>query len=366
MKVLTLTFQFANNMGALLQCYALSRFLNNQEEIDCEVIQYYPSGWKNSWTIFHKPRTFRDVLKFIFELCNIKGYIQRHRKNSLTRSFISKYIPLTKEAYYSQESILNNPPKADVYICGSDQIWNFTLYNDLTYYFSFLQGRSGIKKIAYAASVADDWTIEQEKIVSPYLTSFDSLSIREYGNLEQVTRTAKKEVKVVIDPVFLLSIDDWNKISKPIEIVDPYILCYFLSVSDLAIKTVEKIRQLTGLKVVYLNHNSLDKFNSDVIVPDFDPSLFISYISKASYVCTNSFHCSAFSIIFKRNFMFVPGMRNKRVETLQTVFNLGDRFASYDRIDNLTLDDLHIKYSSNSGDDFIDSSKDFLLHALKK
>ena len=367
MRIYTITTQFANNMGAILQCYALSRFLNKQEGIECEVINYFPKRWKDGWVIFPKPESFRDVIKSLYDLFNVPGLIRWRKKNNLTKRFISKHIPLTKEAYYSEESICINPPLADAYICGSDQIWNFTLFQDPVYFLSFTKNIKNCKRIAYAPSIADDWTAEQEKIVGPYLELFDNLSIREVGNLPQIKRLTSKDVKVVIDPVFLLKVEDWNSIHTDFDIEEPFLLCYFLSVSDLSLKAVKKMKELTGLKIVYLNHNTLDKLNSDIEIRDFDPAKFVTAISKATYVCTNSFHCSAFSIIYKKNFMFVPGMRNKRVENLQELFGLGNRLLSEDRLDNLTLSDLEVDYTKGSekGCSFINESKTYLLSSLK-
>ena len=77
MKILTLTTQYINNMGALLQCYALSTYLNTFDSIDCKVIQYYPKGWKATWNIIKKPRSVRDVIKIVYELLDVKNLIVR-------------------------------------------------------------------------------------------------------------------------------------------------------------------------------------------------------------------------------------------------------------------------------------------------
>lgn len=371
MKILTLTTQFANNMGALLQCYSLSHFLNEQKGLECEIIQYFPKQWKESWTIFHKPACVRDVLKMFYQALNIRKIINGRHQNSLTRLFIKNYFPLHKNKYFSPESIKKSPPRADVYICGSDQIWNFNLFQDLTYYLDFTYSIPNCKRIAYAPSIAEDWTVEQRTALQPYINKFDALSIREHGNLDTIKRVTVKDVKIVIDPVFLLDADDWLSIASTpsfINTEEPYILCYFISVSPLAVKTVQKMRELTGLKVVYLNQNAIDRFKSENEIRVFDPRMFVGLISKAEYICTNSFHCTAFSIIFRRNFIYIPGMRNKRVETLEEVFSLGDRFASEQRLSGLSKDDLTVDYSKGeeNGKNYIKESKSYLLNAIYK
>lgn len=352
-------------MGALLQCYALSSYLNSLDNIECEVIQYFPKEWKATWDIIKKPRTFRDVLKIVYELLDFKNIKKRKERNKKTRNFIKRYIPLTSTTYYTQSSIIDSPPKADAYICGSDQIWNLKIFQDPTYFLSFTAGIDCLR-IAYAPSIAEDWTADEAQKLKKYIDRFDALSIREIGNLEIIKSITSKPVQVVIDPVFLLSRKHWLSITKQVECKEPYILCYFLSVPPLAIKLVNKIKEVTGFKVVYLNHNAFDKIGCDEEIRDYDPIDFISYISKASVVCTNSFHCSAFSIIFERNFFFVPGMRNKRVENLQEIFHLGDRFATKENIELIDKKKIVIDYSlgEENGDRYINESKEFLVNAL--
>lgn len=365
MKVLTITTQYINNMGALLQCYALSTFLNKLDDIDCEVIQYFPKGWKETWNIFSKPKCFRDILKMIFEFLNIKGFLIRRIRNKKTRAFINSHIKLTKEQYYSVSSIENNPPIADAYVCGSDQIWNLKLFQDLTYFLSFTKNIN-CRRVAYAPSIAQDWTSTEAKSLKKYIDKFDALSIREFGNIDNVKSITDKPVKVVIDPVFLLPKEHWSKLIEKQPLKEPYILCYFLSVTSTAVKLVDKVRKLTGLKVVYLNHNALDKLGCDEEIRDFDPLDFIFYISNATIVCTNSFHCSAFSIIFERSFFFVSGLRNKRIETLQEVFHLGNRLVYDDVIDMMTEADIKIDYAKGraEGRFYINESINYLLNSL--
>lgn len=362
MKILTLTTQYANNMGALLQCYALSKYLNSMNNIECEVIQYLPNGYRRSWTSFHKPRSFRDFIKLMYEAVRIDLQLVRRRKDKKVRNFISKYIPLTSNKYFRKD-ILAIPPQADAIIVGSDQIWNFKLRIDPTYFLDFTT--PGTKRISYAASIADDWKDEDAKYISPLLNQFDSVSIRERGNLECLNKVYEKGGTVVCDPVFLLGKHQWDEIQITPKISGPYIFCYFLSVSDMAVEAVNRIRKLTGLKVVHLNLNTLDKFHSDVEIKDADPSEFIGLIANAQYVCTNSFHCSAFSIIYRRNLTFVPKhMANERLVQLEDIFGINVIFNK-DKLRTLSLADLKTNYdSAEKGNAFIDYSKKFLKDSI--
>lgn len=364
MKVLTLTTQYANNMGALLQCYALSRYLNSLDGVECKVLQYLPNSYNRSWTIFHKPRTFRDVIKLAYDTIRIDLLLIRKKKQRKMRKFINDFIPLTNNRY-KREDIKSCPPQADAIVVGSDQVWNFKLRTDLTYFLDFTLPQT--KRISYAASVADDWNAEQIKMISPIISQFDNVSIREKGNLECVNKAlVGKTADVVCDPVFLLSKNDWDEVKAPRTINEPYIFCYFLSVSPMAVEAVKKIKELTGLKIVHLNLNSLDKFNSDIEIKDADPLEFVTLISNASYVCTNSFHCSAFSIIYKRNLTFVPkNMANERIAQLEDKFGV-NVMLSKDKLKSLTLENITTTYPEleTETNSFVESSKHFLKKVL--
>lgn len=367
-NVLTLTTQYANNMGALLQCYALAKYLNSLDSIDCKVLQYLPNGYNKSWTLFNKPRTFRDFVKNVYCILNPKLLIPKVKKQQIMRTFIRDYIPLSSQRY-KRKDIEDNPPKADAFICGSDQIWNFKYRRDLTYFFDFVNKKES-RIIAYAPSIADPWKDEDADFIAPYLKRFDSLSVRESPNLLQVQKLSPdNNPTVVCDPVFLLEKQQWDDITNTKLAPDePYIFCYFLSVTPLAIETVKKMRELTGLKVVHFNLNALDKFNSEFNIRVAGPTDFIGLISKATYVCTNSFHCSAFSIIYRRNFMFVPkAMANERITSLMDKFRLSDVFISENRLKTLSVKDLKVDYSKTEGciECFIAQSKEFLHNALK-
>lgn len=367
MNIYTLTTQYANNMGALLQCYALSKYLNEIENVDCRVLQYLPSEYNRSWSFFNKPRSFRDLVKNIYCLLNPNILLPKIKKQNIMRKFISDYIPLSQNQY-ERKDIEKNPPKADAFICGSDQIWNFKYRRDLTYFFDFVNKEES-KIIAYAPSIADPWSKKNEEFIAPYLRRFDSISVRESSNLAQVKKLSPNNNPVVVcDPVFLLEKRQWNEIAdttlKPNE---PYIFCYFLSVTPLAVEVVKKMRELTGLKVLHFNLNALDKFNSEYNIRIAGPTDFIGLISRATYVCTNSFHCSAFSIIYRKNFIFIPkNMANERITSLMDKFGISNVFASKERIESLKLEDLEVDYSNTEVciSNFISQSKEFLHNSL--
>lgn len=368
MKILTLTTQYANNYGALLQCYALRKYLSTFPDCECEVINYFHAYAKENWQLWKKPNGFRDIVKNIYCFANVRLLFSQIKKNRLMLQFVKDYIPRTQNCYDTPESIRTNPPLADVYICGSDQIWNMTgrkIPGKTVFFLDFVP--AGARRISYAASIADPWSKDDILMIEEHIKKFDAVSIREKGNLSQV-QTLYPSATIVIDPVFLLNKEMWDNLKNTEKCIEePYILCYFLSVTEQMVKTVKKLKELTGYKVVHLNLNALDKFNSDVNIRVADPRDFIGLISKASVVCTNSFHCSAFSVIYKRDFVFCPKHHaNERIENLQEVFGLGNVMMTPEKLETLTAEQIHVDYSKADvlGGKFIDYSKEFLRKAI--
>lgn len=366
MKIYTITTHFANNYGALLQSYALSRYLNEKEGVECEILNYLPDGpqhHNSSWTIFHKPQSFGDILKILYLMFRVDKIKERKKKNHVMRSFINNYLPVTRKKLF-KSTIYNESISADAVICGSDQIWNREIFQDKAYFLDFVP--DNIKKIAYAPSIATAWKQSETEQLKHLLERFDMLSIREDANLQQVKDIVPdKDVKVVCDPVFLLSSKEWEKLAKVPQITEKYIFCYFLSTPKLAINVVSRLKQLTGYKVVLLQLNALDKFNSDKVLSYADPFDFVGLIKNASLVCTNSFHCSAFSLIFRKDLYVIPNAkRNERLENLQIHFDV-DFIMSEEKISAMRKDNYHIDYSRvSTGETFIQQSKDYLNNAL--
>ena len=187
MKVYTLTTQYGNNMGALLQCYALSKYLIECENVDCKVLNYLPKEYNRSWSFFNKPRSFRDLIKNIYSLINPYILFPKIEKQKIMRKFIADYIPLSPEKY-KRKDIKKNPPKADAFICGSDQIWNFKYRRDLTYFFDFVNKEKS-RIVAYAPSIADPWKKEDEEFIAllrPYSNKLiTAVNKCEGGRLEE-------------------------------------------------------------------------------------------------------------------------------------------------------------------------------------
>lgn len=364
-KCLVLTTQYANNMGALLQCYALSSYINRLDGCECEVIDYYPPYHELSWAVFNRNLSFEGFLKNIYLIINPFKLIEKRKRNKLVKNFIANYINRTKQKYYSEEDFRNNYPEADVYICGSDQIWNMNL-RDLGRKEYFLDFVKDGRKVAYAASIAEEWSEKQKEFAKNFLKDFSSISVREIEHVDIVQKLVPNiAVKHCIDPVFLLSPIEWSKIANSPQIDEPYILCYYIGVPLNGDQMIKKIKKVLGLKVVYLNVNMRSKIECDMEIRSFSPLDFVGYIKNAKFVCTNSFHCAAFSIIYKKDFITPIDKRSSRLRNLQHVFSLNSFFRTEEDLNNININNIKIDYSNcSSGESLINDSKKYIISSI--
>lgn len=366
MKIGVITTQYSPNYGALLQTFALQKYLKERYgEESAEVINYLPPHCKNFWNIYPNGKGIKDLLLRLYlwlHPCIIK---ERKEQFRLFREFIDSNITCS-EKYYSMDDLKNAEGIYDALICGSDQIWNITRHDDPVWFLYFSKGWEKTVKIAYAPSVADIIPEGHESNLNKYLENLDYISVRESNDVEQLAKYTSNKIHHVCDPVFLLSRDEWNQYLPENTIHEPYILCYFISTGDFAVEVVEKLKKLTGLKVLHVNVNIRDKFNSDYNIRTASPFEFINYIKNASFICTNSFHCTAFSVLYKKDFFVVPKHNaNSRMDSLMKKTGMSGRFITKERLYKLNIDDLKIDYAEHDIQQWIAESKEFLNGALE-
>ncbi len=370
MKVGVVTTQYASNYGALLQTYALQKHINSHMGIESEVINYFPKHYKEYWRLLPKIESFRSFVLLGMTLLRPWNVFRTKKRYMKYREFVKKFIPCSRE-YYSYDEIMKEKCGYDICICGSDQIWNVTRHEhiDKVWFLDFYGEWSNVKRVSYAPSIADAIPPEKYNILSRVLNEFDAISVRESSDIEQLSKLTEKKVAHVCDPVFLLSKEEWREIEISPKISQPYILCYFLSPDKQAVEVVKKIKQMTGLKVVHLNVNERDKFKSDYDIRTACSREFLGYIDDAEYVITNSFHCTAFSVLFEKKFVVVKKKTaNSRMESLLSKLGLNYRFIDESKLEKITENDLEVDYSSASKivQGFVNESKEYLYCNLKE
>lgn len=324
MQIADITCHDVYNFGASLQAYALQRYCQSLGH-DYYIINYKPPYLSNHYNlrsvnnpIFDKPliRELYILAKLPERLCGLK------RKHAFDE-FTARYLNVGKKRYSSCEELEGDCPQADLYIAGSDQIWNTFFRNgqDPSFYLDFVKGKG--RKISYAASFATDRIFNNaESFVKEKLTNFDAIAVRESSGLDLLKSLGYDDSTVTIDPVFLLQKEEWlDLIADKPRVEKNYILVYDCEQSPLVRQIAIAMKEKTGLPIyavsgIYGKYADEDKGNCG-------PLDFINAIRDAEYVVANSFHALAFSLIFGKEFFIV-----NRTEKINT--RMRDFLASLD------------------------------------
>lgn len=322
-KIYILTFHWATNYGAVLQSYALQRYLIQQYGDNVEIINYIPKGYEKT---FCRSFDIRSVQK---TLLNIKEYY----KEKKFKKFREKNLIVTHE-FKTGEEISHNEWEQAVYIAGSDQIWNpfFTMKGENkpvgVYYLDFAPEKS--TKISYAASFGTEKISEDmQKFIQKKLEEFNLLTVRENSGREIISRM-ELDSELVCDPVFLHKREFYEKLFSQ-EIIKnrkKFIFSYILhGKQENAENLVKYISEKLGIEVRSSITISIEEW--------------LCNICDSKIVVTNSFHAVAFSLIFQVPFIAVlieeSGM-NDRIFTLLQSVNLEERAVltwSEDEIDEI-------------------------------
>ena len=331
-KIGILTFHRANNYGALLQTYALKRFLKSIV-LKVFIINYLCDAIENYYKLFPK-----SLLKF--NIKNLIRIIKRFLFLPLIVYFNFKFKKF-KEVYlidtlpFTCNSISSIENEYDIFITGSDQVFNPQLTGfDKNYFLDFVKDKN--KCFSYAASfgLSYESLTEQEKMfINQNLQNFKYLSLREKQGMDIVNKLSNIKSEIHIDPTLLLNKQDWSKVSK-IPKETEFVLVYLMNNNKKIMKYADELAKNKKLKIKIITLKFRELINKNTLMPS--PQEWLGYFLKAKYIVTNSFHGLCFSINFNKQFFvdFVPtNKRNSRFKNLLELTNLGERL-----IDNIGID----------------------------
>lgn len=319
MNVGIITIHNHHNYGAMLQAFALNyavRQLGHQcQTIDCAIDA--GGGRQVKWS-----KHLGAQITGMYNACRFNAN-RRHDKRF--RNFGKQNIPLTGHSYECLEQLVEDPPYFDAYITGSDQVWRPSLLSRNigdVFHLCFVSPELS-KLISYAPSFGVTHIPEHyRERIGRYLKRYHALSVREKRGQKIIFELTGRKASQVLDPTLLLSSEEYNRILLHPSISDPYILVYPMELgNDMAflklVKAVKKKLRLPVVCVFPLNYDFRWLLVADKIILDAGPSEFLGLFRNASFICTNSFHGTAFSILFKKNFLGVPhSSSNSRIHTL--------------------------------------------------
>lgn len=312
-KVAIITLNGNNNYGNRLQNYALTKKL---EEYNTKP---YTIWIKESLT-----SRIKGIIKRIVGIFSRDLRI-RNKRFKKFKEFTKRNI---KKFYIKEKDILHLDEKFNLFIFGSDQVWNPDVVNRNN--LSIAKFPNKFNMASYAASLGVDEVDDgYKKTMNEKLKSenFKNISVREKKAKEILERiTDRKDIEVLIDPTLLLTTQEWSSIIKRPKRLnqEKYILNYFLGdLENEQKREIEKIAKENGYEIIDILNEKCNLF-------DCDPGEFLYLEKNASLICTDSFHASVFAFLFNRPFIIFKrkGQENKmysRLENLINTFNLEDR-----------------------------------------
>lgn len=296
-KIGIITYHFARNYGAVLQCYALQSFLN-QKGYYVEVFDFVNARQRrNNGVVKHG----NGIKSIVANICLIPFFANIKKKCDRYDNFCNNYLNLSEritEIDELKQYIDRN--RFDFIISGSDQVLNPNIADfDFAFLYPF---KTTARKITYAASTGNASKVDIQKL-KQYIKDFDVISIRERKDIAKFDSDFSDRIQVVCDPVMLLESESWhNMITKGFE--KPYLVCYFLhkNMADVEFRTAQNIAKCLGLEFKVINARfSKNSFIKGTVL-DAGPKEFVNLIANAEYVCTDSFHGTLFSLIFHKRF----------------------------------------------------------------
>lgn len=315
-KIALVTCYFQPNYGSQLQAYATQLIFDKmnvanetiridglRSEINKAKYRYFLSRIGNIDTVKDKMSTVKKVLAN-----KIQG--KEFRKNMAVRaemfSAFSMHMFHLSTVFHSKKELSEKAYYYSAFVLGSDQLWLPSNIAADYYTLNFVPNE--VPKITLATSFGvSELPIKQAKLASKFLKRINFCSVRETSGQNIVKKISNIDVPVVCDPTILFTAEEWECIVNPERFYqEKYILCYFLGNNPKQREFVRKMKMKTGYKIIQLQHCD-EYISSDMDFPDYapynvGPSEFIQLIRDAEVVCTDSFHASAFSLLYGKRF----------------------------------------------------------------
>ena len=376
MKIGIITIHNSPSYGGSLQSYALYKYLYDLGH-DVEIINLYRpthEGYKAS--LHHQYNRTNVIEKTKNTVKALLGIKSRKHTNRFYNKNFEEFNSLVKlsRSFDGVDALYTNPPVYDVYITGSDQVWNpIQPYLIEPYFLTFVKDNNAIK-VSYAASTGISRLLpNEEKMFKLWIEQYDSVSVREEELKTYLGTFVNKEITRVADPSFLLDRRIWNDNSANEAPTTPYILLFELTHNNELVAFCKRIAQQAGIPLIVLGQNEPEcPDKSYILVNNAGPRQFINYIGNAEMVITDSFHSTVFSVIMEaKNFYayIAPGnVKGSRITDLLQIFQIEDHLLNPDlkqswselsdnKLDKTSLDKIYLREQK--------SSRDFLVNSLK-
>lgn len=269
-----------------------------------------------------------------------------------------KIVDVTERQYHTEQELREELPQADVYLTGSDQVWNTVVCGELdpAYFLSFVPGDK--KKAAYAASFGGDLSDEQKAFIKPLVQSYSSISVRENSGVKLLADMGISASQV-LDPTFLLEQSEWEQLIPKRPYSEKYALVYQLHPNKEFDRYAKEYAGRKGLKLYRISHCFHHAVRSGKFICCPPIGEFLWYIKNAEILLTDSFHGTAFAIGLNTQFIDVlPKSYSERIASILALigyenrvlkdyndYSLSDSPIDYNRVNPVIAEERQASYN---------------------
>lgn len=322
MKILQLTFTYGNNMGAMLQAYALNRVLRELGN-ECHLLPMYEDA-------FHLPKQNLNIENKIFRI--LRFYKNRNYTDAWFYRFNQfLYDHCAFAPYVSMEELSALESAYDLFLVGSDQVWNALQYDTAPYFLEWVGDKK--KRCSYAASLGDYSIRLKNDPVAKKIREFDNISFRERMDYEDALRN-EMQCRLDLDPTFLLTREQWMELTqKPYGDLQDCVVLFGYDKSSF--QFAKAYAREKGKRFCIVNYFGNRMFPGISIYNPSSPLELLSVIRHAYCVVTHSYHVFILSLNLNKQVFCSEWKNTKRGNRMQTVVDLFDLKNRTARLDNM-------------------------------
>lgn len=325
MKIALITIHNVTNYGAVLQAYATKVVLSRYGQVS--TVDYRTKYLSRNMDKIRFEPSVHGFKMLVHDLLNLPW---RLKLVSRFKTFIKSNMNLT-DTMGAKELSEGKADNFDVYVCGSDQIWNPAVVSpdnkiDPIFFLSF--ARDDVKKFSFASSIGHHhYTKDEKRQVKDLLSSFEMISVRESDGKKKIEEILpEKRIFHVVDPTLILSKNEWYSLFHVEEEIKDYLLVYSVPRTELIRKAVDYFSKELALRIVAVDRMLLPIAKVDKHVRNAGPNEFIRLFANASFVVTDSFHGACFSVNFAKPFACISANKGaNRQESLLRLLGIENR-----------------------------------------
>lgn len=354
MKISVITLHTVNNYGSALQTYATQTVLQKLGHT-VEFVDYWRKDNAGEGAVDKAMKSpSMQKIRFLWDWSDLSRsavriplrFLLAYKRRPM-QDFLKARVNLTPHTYYSMDDLLEDTPQADVYMTGSDQVWNSIWNQGIEKPYFLEYAPEGKKRVAFSASIGrTELSADEIPETVSMLKKYSAISVREESAVSLLKSLGIK-AQLILDPTLMLSGREWEKIAEVPKVKKPYLLIYQLNSNRQMDRFAVNLAKRKGWDVVRICFAvpSIQRGVKCVISPSVEQLL--GYLLQAECVLTDSFHATAFSLNLGRDFICVlPKRFGTRIESILKLTGTENRllrdYSDYEIV-NQTIDKAHVQ-----------------------